>query len=334
MVENIVTGKKYRILKDEAGKIWDRISFWTKASDVELNSGTTVESAISTINTSLSNGTVNPKPHVDADPAKYGKGTTTKYGHLMISNSYQTSAGTASDGVAASSKAVYDCYQDLNDEISRINRGISDLELDKAPIPHRSTSDTFGAGDGNYYGHVKLSNSTTSTLSISDGTAATPKAVNTVKNAVDTINANLTANSKKFTFAYDDNSKKYGYLLNGEGDFYPFNDPDSYPMAVGIHSVSNNTTIPDFVTKKTFAFPKGTYRLDVLVKRYDSGSAYRPGIIFTYGDKSISHIGETGDPEFFSDKVVLSSDTSCTLEVVGNGSNYGMFYAIGYVYRV
>ena len=35
--EQIVTGKKYRILTDAAQKVWDRISFWTKASDVEID---------------------------------------------------------------------------------------------------------------------------------------------------------------------------------------------------------------------------------------------------------------------------------------------------------
>ena len=32
----------------------------------------------------------------------------------------------------------------------------------------------------------------------------------------------LTANDKKFFFAYDSTSEKYGYKLDGEGDFIPF----------------------------------------------------------------------------------------------------------------
>ena len=51
--EQNLTGRKYRVW-DAANNIWKRLSFWTKASDVELNDGTTVESAISTINTNLS----------------------------------------------------------------------------------------------------------------------------------------------------------------------------------------------------------------------------------------------------------------------------------------
>lgn len=43
MTENIVTGKKYRILTDAASDAWDRISLWTKASDVHYNDGSTAE---------------------------------------------------------------------------------------------------------------------------------------------------------------------------------------------------------------------------------------------------------------------------------------------------
>lgn len=43
MVENLVSGKKYRILTNAASDIWDRISFWTRASDVYYNDNTSAE---------------------------------------------------------------------------------------------------------------------------------------------------------------------------------------------------------------------------------------------------------------------------------------------------
>lgn len=43
--EQDITGRKYRVW-DTANNIWKRFSFWTKASDVELNSGSTVEIAL------------------------------------------------------------------------------------------------------------------------------------------------------------------------------------------------------------------------------------------------------------------------------------------------
>ena len=44
--ENIVTGKKYRILKDATNKIWDVISFWTKASDVYNNNNQNLQTTV------------------------------------------------------------------------------------------------------------------------------------------------------------------------------------------------------------------------------------------------------------------------------------------------
>ena len=49
MSEQIVTGKKYRILTDVAQKIWQRVSFWTKSSDVEFNDGKTAETKVGAI---------------------------------------------------------------------------------------------------------------------------------------------------------------------------------------------------------------------------------------------------------------------------------------------
>ncbi len=48
--EQIVTGRKFRKLVDEAAKLWQRISFWTKASDVEFNDGKTAEEKIGSLN--------------------------------------------------------------------------------------------------------------------------------------------------------------------------------------------------------------------------------------------------------------------------------------------
>lgn len=48
--EQIVTGRKFRKLIDEVNKIWLRISFWTKASDVEFNDGKNAETKIGAIN--------------------------------------------------------------------------------------------------------------------------------------------------------------------------------------------------------------------------------------------------------------------------------------------
>lgn len=50
--EDIITGKKYRVWNVLANK-WKRYSFWSKASDVELNDGTTVEDTIGALTLDL-----------------------------------------------------------------------------------------------------------------------------------------------------------------------------------------------------------------------------------------------------------------------------------------
>lgn len=51
--EEIVTGRKFRKLVDEATKLWQRISFWTKACDVEFDDGETAEEKIENLQTHI-----------------------------------------------------------------------------------------------------------------------------------------------------------------------------------------------------------------------------------------------------------------------------------------
>ena len=50
--EQIFTGKKFRVW-DTASSVWKRFSWWTKASDVELNNGNSVETEISNMRTAF-----------------------------------------------------------------------------------------------------------------------------------------------------------------------------------------------------------------------------------------------------------------------------------------
>lgn len=60
----------------------------------------------------------------------------------------------------------------------------------KAPTSHAASGTTYGKATGNLYGHVKLSDSTSSTSAASAGIAASPKAV---KSAYDLANTASTA---------------------------------------------------------------------------------------------------------------------------------------------
>ena len=107
-----------------------------------------------------------PKSHAST-ATTYGAGNASNYGHVKLSDNYTSSAGAASSGVGASSKAVADAYAKLNSEIDK-----------KAPKSHASTATTYGLGNANNYGHVKLSdNYTSSAGAASAGVAASSKAV-------------------------------------------------------------------------------------------------------------------------------------------------------------
>ena len=47
--EQIVTGRKFRKLVDETTKLWQRLSFWTKAIYVEFNDGQTAEEKVTNL---------------------------------------------------------------------------------------------------------------------------------------------------------------------------------------------------------------------------------------------------------------------------------------------
>lgn len=102
-----------------------------------------------------------PKNHASTGTT-YGKGTTSNYGHVKLSDSTNSTSAAASGGVAATPAAVKAAY---------------DLANGKAPKAHASTATTYGAGSATNYGHVKLSDSILSTSSTNGGTAATPYAV-------------------------------------------------------------------------------------------------------------------------------------------------------------
>ena len=109
----------------------------------------------------------------------YGTGTDTKYGHVKLSDSTSSTSGV-SGGIAATPKAVKAVNDSLTSNVSSLQSSING----KAPTSHASTATTYGTGTGTNYGHVKLSDSTSSTSGASGGIAATPKAVKAVNDSL------------------------------------------------------------------------------------------------------------------------------------------------------
>ncbi len=48
-IENIVSGKKFRVLIDAKNQVYDRISFWNKAQDIEFNNGKNAQETLGSI---------------------------------------------------------------------------------------------------------------------------------------------------------------------------------------------------------------------------------------------------------------------------------------------
>lgn len=93
-----------------------------------------VDSALSSTSTNpVQNKVVNtaltskaPKSHAST-ATTYGAGTSSNYGHIKLSDAYTASAGAADSGVAASSKAVADAYNEINSNLNVCKSGMNDL---------------------------------------------------------------------------------------------------------------------------------------------------------------------------------------------------------------
>lgn len=74
-------------------------------------------------------GSATPVAHAST-ATTYGKSTGSNYGHTKLSDTYTSSVGDASSGVAASQKALFDAYSTLNSNIGIINLGFDDTKAD------------------------------------------------------------------------------------------------------------------------------------------------------------------------------------------------------------
>lgn len=145
----------------------------------------------------------------------YGTGTSSNYGHVKLSDSTSSTSGV-SGGVAATPAAV----KSVMDSIPTVPTAtattpkmdgtaavgsetqwakgdhVHPTDTSRAPTSHATNATTYGAGTGTNYGHLRLSDSTSSTSSTSGGYAATPAAV---KAAYDLANGKANTYSKTFT---------------------------------------------------------------------------------------------------------------------------------------
>ena len=81
-------------------------------------------------------------------------------------------------------EAINEVLASLDTYKTATNDSITGLTNSKAPTSHASSARTCGTGSGTSYGHVKLSDSTSSTSGVASGTAATPAAVKVVNDSL------------------------------------------------------------------------------------------------------------------------------------------------------
>ena len=87
----------------------------------------------------------------------------------------------------------------LYDGRTDVTVNVTPTAIGAAPTMHSVADTTYGVGTQNYYGHVKLSDSTSWTAGQSDGIAATPLAVHSVNSRVDNIENSISSLSIPIT---------------------------------------------------------------------------------------------------------------------------------------
>lgn len=113
-------------------------------------------------------------------------------------------------------EAINEVLASLNTYKAATNDSITGLTNSKAPKMHASDTPIYGVGTDTQYGHVLLSDSTSSTSGAAAGIAATPAAVATVQAAVDDLSTAL-AIPAGVTVPYAGATSPTGWLLcNGQ----------------------------------------------------------------------------------------------------------------------
>ena len=214
------------------------------------------------------NTTVAGKAPIDhaSDTTNYGIGNETLYGHVKLTDTMNGDLDVNA-GVGATPKMV----NTLNTRVESIETAegqaeanIKKLQDGKAPNNHASTGTTYGVGNATNYGHVKLTDSTTSTTGASSGIGATPKMIRDyikqmfsfaetsltlpsfVKSDTDT-SLKLVTNATKTLFKF------YGMLACEEGTQTITKIPDISNYGIKLTSGAN------FPTTETIVFETGGF---------------------------------------------------------------------------
>jgi len=113
MKEQIVTGKKFKILADVTSRLWHVISFWTKAQDVEFNSGQNAQTTLGNI-TGISDSLTSTSSNVAASSKAI----------KVLNDKIVNQIGNLNGQISQKDQTI----GDLNGQINQKNQTINDLQ--------------------------------------------------------------------------------------------------------------------------------------------------------------------------------------------------------------
>ena len=180
--ETISTGNKYRRLKDASTKLWQRLSFWTKASDVEFDNGATAETSLGNIqgitdsvnsnasNIAASAAAVNT---LNSKLSSFQTGVDTLY-DKYVSKGVTPSGKTLNEIIRATDNLYDTAYANGSENSSKFNKDYK-IILSGGSI---NGSDTSNGGKGININIGVTFNPYTGTVSCSGGASAGARCFN------------------------------------------------------------------------------------------------------------------------------------------------------------
>mgnify|MGYP003291143399 CR=1 FL=1 len=158
-----------------------------------------INEIIDTLNKTV-NDVLGKSPTIHSSPnTMYGAGDSTNYGHVMLSDSTNSTSNTTKS-VAATPLAVKEAYDKAQSALTLAESNkstntnnselIAQIQTDlanKANTNHAVSETTYGIGSSANYGHVKLTADITSESDANNGIAVAPIALKTVDDKITSL---------------------------------------------------------------------------------------------------------------------------------------------------
>lgn len=214
---------------------------------------------------------------------------------------------------------VGDAIEDIDSTI----KSVSDVAGGKAPENHASISDTYGLANATNYGHVRLSDNTTSNATATAGVAATPAAVKAAFDRAVSIEDYAQHTSTVFVAAANARAES-----KSGADYVCTGTNDEETIQAAINSIVSTGGVIQ-LSEGTFYFSNNRTSGAVSGIALDSGIALKGAgsstVINTYNTSDVSDspaIGVTGsDNVTISDMLIMSGDYKFSYSIDINGSS-------------